>query len=174
MENVLSRWFSGPVYYDLYETDGTVRRFVATAAANDRGRLVSVTDSRGVRVTPDDMGVDIVYGPDGVRQFLTPSRLADVTVSENGYDVVVYPIASAPVKDSSSGHYSVPSVEPVERLSVRSANDGNRAVITLVKAAGRRKSTPSIMSAVTGRSRVRRESKSAAAGRWRIRSARRP
>ena len=51
-------------------------------ATNERGKFVSVTDSRGVRHTAADMGVDVVYGPDGVRQFLTPSRLADVAVGD--------------------------------------------------------------------------------------------
>ena len=39
---------SDPVYYDLYETDGTVRRFHATNRSGELGRLVHVKDSRGV------------------------------------------------------------------------------------------------------------------------------
>ena len=122
---------NSPVYYDLYETDGTVRRFLATDMTNERGRLISITDARGRRVTPSDMGIDVVLGPDGVRQFLTPSRLADVTVRDDGYDVAVYPLQDSPAKDAATGLYPVPSAVPVKRLSVRSANGGSRAVVSI-------------------------------------------
>ena len=122
---------NSPVYYDLYETDGTVRRFLATDMTNERGRLISITDARGRRVTPSDMGIDVVLGPDGVRQFLTPSRLADVTVRDDGYDVAVYPLQDSPAKDTATGLYPVPSAVPVKRLSVRSANGGSRAVVSI-------------------------------------------
>ena len=125
-----------PVYYDLYETDGTVRRFVATDASNERGRLVSIMDCRGKVTTPADLGIDIVYGPDGVRQFLTPSRLADIAVRQDGYDVTVYPLASSPAKNPVNGRYVLPQAAPLETLSVRSANDGKRAVVTLRKGGG--------------------------------------
>ena len=122
---------NSPVYYDLYETDGTVRRFLATDMTNERGKLVYIADPRGRRLTPSDMGIDVVLGPDGVRQFLTPSRLADVSVMDDGYDVTVYPLQDKPLKDAVTGLYPLPSVAPVKRLSVRSANGGNRAVVTL-------------------------------------------
>ena len=127
---------NSPVYYDLYETDGTVRRYLATDMTNERGRLVAVTDSRGVRVTSDDMGIDIVYGPDGVRQFLTPSRLADVAVRDDGYDIAIHPVSEPPAKDPTTGRYPVPSAPPVERLSIRSSDGDRRAVVTLVKGGG--------------------------------------
>ena len=92
---------NSPVYYDLYETDGTVRRFLATDMTNERGKLVYVADPSGRVLTPSDMGIDVVLGPDGVRQFLTPSRLADVTVLDDGYDVAVYPLQDSPAKDAS-------------------------------------------------------------------------
>ena len=117
---------NSPVYYDLYETDGTVRRFLATDRTGERGKLVSVTDSRGVRHTAADLGLDFVYGPDGVRQFLTPSRLADVRVVEGGYDVDVYALDAVPPKGA-GGLYALPARAPVKRLSVRSENGGNRA-----------------------------------------------
>ena len=123
---------NSPVYYDLYETDGTVRRFLATDMTNERGRLIYVADSRGRRVTPEDMGIDVVLGPDGVRQFLTPSRLADVEVVDDGYDVTVYPLQNKPQKAAATGLYAPPAwMQPVMRLSVRSANGGKRAVVTL-------------------------------------------
>ena len=78
------------------------------------------------------MGIDVVLGPDGVRQFLTPSRLADVAVLDDGYDVAVYPLRERPQKDAATGLYVPPAgMQPVKRLSVRSANGGNRAVVTL-------------------------------------------
>ena len=120
-----------PVYWDLYETDGSVRRFLASDLTGRRGSLISVTDSRGLVTTPGDMGVDLVYGPDGVRQFLTPSRLADVRVVRDGYDVAIYPLQSAPAKDPATGLYPVPDVPTHRFLSVRSANGGKRAVVTL-------------------------------------------
>ena len=122
---------SDPVYYDLYVGDGTVRRFLATDMTGRRGALVSVTDARGFAATPADMGVDVVYGPDGVRQFLTPSRLADVAAREDGYDVTVYPLEIVPTRDASTGLYALPAVTPVRRLTLRRANGGRRAVVTL-------------------------------------------
>ena len=120
-----------PVYYDLYETDGTVRRFLATDQTNARGRLVSVTDSRGVVTTAGDMGIDVVYGPDGVRQFLTPSRLADVRVFRGGYTVTVYPVEEPPAKDPATGLYPLPDSAPVERVSIESEANGRKAIVTL-------------------------------------------
>ncbi|MGN0877785.1 MAG: hypothetical protein ACI4TC_10990, partial [Kiritimatiellia bacterium] len=120
-----------PVYYDLYETDGTVRRFLATDQTNERGRLVSVTDSRGIVTTTADMGIDVVYGADGVRQFLTPSRLADVRVFRGGYAVTVYPVEEPPAKDPATGLYPLPDSAPVERVSIESEADGRKAIVTL-------------------------------------------
>ena len=125
-----------PVYYDLYVGDGTVRRFLATDVTGQRGKLVSVTDARGFTVTPEDMGVDIVYGADGVRQFLAPSRLADVTVRDDGYDVTIWPLRSVPAKDASTGLYEHPAATPVRRLSIRRANGGRRAVVKLRRGDG--------------------------------------
>ena len=120
-----------PVYYDLYETDGRIRRFRAAMGSAGLGAFVSETDSRGLVTTPADMGVDLVYGPDGVRQFLTPSRLADIRVVKDGYDVAIYPLQSVPAKDPATGLYPVPAVPTHRFLSVRSANGGKRAVVTL-------------------------------------------
>ena len=122
-----------PVYYDLYVGDGTKRRFLATDMTGALGSLVSITDARGVAVTPADMGVDIVYDSNGVRQFLTPSRLADVVQHPGftGYDVKVYAIAEAPSKIAATGLYEVPNATPVNTLTVRRENDGKRAVVTV-------------------------------------------
>ena len=110
---------SDPVYYDLYETDGTVRRFHATNRSGELGRLVHVKDSRGVVTTPEDMGVDFVRDADGLRQFLTPSRLADVRLREGGYDLVIYPLQEKPAKDPATGLYALPSAAPVYTLAIR-------------------------------------------------------
>ena len=120
-----------PVYWDLYMEDGRVRRYVATDMNGERGRFVSETDPHGRVVTPEDMGLDIVYDLNGVRQLLTPSRLADVQAFSNGYDVRVYAIQGAPAKDAATGLYSVPSSAPYRVLTVRGENGGKRAVVTL-------------------------------------------
>ena len=129
---------SNPVYYDLYVGDGTRRRFLATNATGALGRLVSATDARGVTVTPADMGVDIVYDSNGVRQFLTPSRLANVTHTADwkGYDVAIYAVQAPPAKDPATGLYAVPETTPAKHLSVRSQNDGRRAAVTLRSGGG--------------------------------------
>ena len=129
---------SGPVYYDLYVGDGTRRRFLATNATGALGALVSVTDARGRTVTPADMGVEIVYDSNGVRQFLTPSRLADVTPAAgfSGYDVAVYALQEPPAKDAATGLYALPQSSPVRRLSLRSGNGGKRAVVTIQSGGG--------------------------------------
>ena len=120
-----------PVYWDLYMEDGRVRRYVATDMNGKRGRFVSETDPHGKVVTSEDMGIDIVYDLNGVRQLLTPSRLADVQAFRDGYDVRVYAIQDAPAKNSTSGLYLVPSSAPYRFLTVRSANGGKRVVVTL-------------------------------------------
>ena len=102
------------------------------------GQLVSITDARGVTVTPEDMGVDIVYDSNGVRQFLTPSRLADIvqTADFSGYDIAVYAIDAVPAKDAATGLYAPPAAMPVKRLSLRSANGGKRAIVTIRRGGG--------------------------------------
>ena len=125
-----------PAFYDLCEADGSVRRFLAADGTCERGRLVSAADARGFVTTPADMGVDVVHGPDGVRQFLTPSRLADVAVGASGYAVTVYPVREPPAKDPATGLYPLPDCPPVERVSVEAGADGRRAVVTVVKGGG--------------------------------------
>ena len=127
-----------PVYYDLYVGDGTRRRFLATDIAGNLGSLVSITDARGVTVTPADMGVDVVYDANGVRQYMTPSRLADVarTADSTGYDVRVYALQVPPVKDAATGLYPVPNAIPVKQVSIRRENDGKRAVVSVVRGGG--------------------------------------
>ena len=129
---------SGPAYYDLYVGDGTRRRFLATNMTGALGALVSVTDARGRPGTPADMGVEIVYDSNGVRQFLTPSRLADVTPFPGftGYDVAVYALQEPPAKDAATGLYALPQSSPVKRLSLRSGNGGKRAVVTIQSGGG--------------------------------------
>lgn len=113
-----------PVYYDLYVGDGTRRRFIATNRAGALGQLVSITDARGVMVTPEDMGVDIVYDSNGVRQFLTSSRLADVTPFPGfkGFEVRVYALETVPQKDAATGLYIPPQTTPVRHLEIRPEN----------------------------------------------------
>ncbi len=127
-----------PVYYDLYVGDGTRRRFLATNMMGALGQLVSITDARGVTLTPADMGVEIIYDANGVRQFLTPSRLADVTPFPGfkGFEVKVYPLQSVPEKDAASGLYVPPQTTPVRHLEVRPENGWRRAVVTLRKGGG--------------------------------------
>jgi RHS repeat-associated protein len=127
-----------PVYYDLYVGDGTRRRFLATDIAGTLGSLVSITDARGVTVTPADMGVDVVYDANGVRQYMTPSRLADVarTADSTGYDVRVYALQVPPVKDAATGLYPVPNAIPVKQVSIRRENGGKRAVVSVVRGGG--------------------------------------
>ena len=129
---------SDPVYYDLYVGDGTRRRFLATNMTGALGQLVSITDARGVTLTPADMGVEIIYDANGVRQFLTPSRLADVTPFPGfcGFEVKVYPLQSVPQKDAATGLYVPPQTTPVRHLQVRPENGWRRAVVTLGKGDG--------------------------------------
>ena len=127
-----------PVYYDLYVGDGTKRRFLATNMTGALGALVSITDERGVVHAPADMGVDIVYDSVGVRQYLTPSRLANVTRTADflGYDVAVYALQEQPQKDAATGLYVVPAGQTVEHVSIRRENDGKRAIVTIRKGGG--------------------------------------
>ena len=122
-----------PVYYDLYVGDGSRRRFLATDMTGALGSLVSITDARGVTVTPADMGVDIIYDANGVRQFLTPSRLADVIPLPGfkGFEVKVYALQAAPQKNAATGLYVPPQATPVKHLQVRPENGWRRAIVTL-------------------------------------------
>lgn len=122
-----------PVYYDLYVGDGSRRRFLATDMTGALGSLVSITDARGVTVTPADMGVDIIYDANGVRQFLTPSRLADVIPLQGfkGFEVKVYALQAAPQKNAATGLYVPPQATPVKHLQVRPENGWRRAIVTL-------------------------------------------
>ena len=122
-----------PVYYDLYIGDGSRRRFMATNMTGALGELVSITTPRGVMMTPDDMGVHILYDSNGVRQFLTPSRLADVTPFPDlkGYEVKVYALQDKPLKDSVTGFYIPPQTTPVKHLQIRPENGWQRAIVTL-------------------------------------------
>ena len=132
---------SDPVYYDLYVGDGTKRRFLATDMTGALGSLVSITDARGVTATPEEMRIDIVYDSNGVRQFLTPSRLADITLTADfsGYDVTVYALQEAPAKDAQTRLYPLPAGLPVEVISIRRENNGKRAVVTQRKGGGETK-----------------------------------
>ena len=122
-----------PVYYDLYVGDGSRRRFLATNMTGALGELVSITTPRGVTMTPDDMGVHIVYDSNGVRQFLTPSRLADIKPFPEfkGYEVKVYPLQDEPLKDSATGLYIPPQTTPVKHLKIVPENGWQRAIVTL-------------------------------------------
>ena len=122
-----------PVYYDLYVGDGSRRRFLATDMTGALGSLVSITDARGVTVTPADMGVNIIYDANGVRQFLTPSRLADVIPLQGfkGFEVKVYALQAAPQKNAATGLYVPPQATPVKHLQVRPENGWRRAIVTL-------------------------------------------
>ena len=120
-----------PVYWDLYLGDGRVRRYVASADMNDRGRFISETDARGCVYTSADMGIDIIYDISGVRQFLTPSRLADVKTSVDGYEVRIYAIDAPLVKDTKTNLYPIPNSKPYRILSIKSENKGYRAIVTL-------------------------------------------
>lgn len=130
---------NAPVYYDLYVGDGTRRRFLATDMTGRLGALVSITNARGVTNTPEEMGADVVYTPAGVRQFLTPSFLANVTYTSDwqGYDVAVYALGDAiPAKDEATGLYELPAANPVKNLSIRREDGGKRARVTVTRGGG--------------------------------------
>ena len=122
-----------PVYYDLYVGDGSRRRFLATDMTGALGSLVSITDARGVTVTPADMGIDIIYDANGVRQFLTPSRLADVIPLPGfkGFEVKVYALQTVPQKNAATGLYVPPQATPVKHLTVSPENGWRHAIVTL-------------------------------------------
>ena len=120
-----------PIYWDLYLGDGRVRRYVATPEFNERGRFVSERDARGRVITAEEMGIDVVYDMSGIRQFLTPSRLADVKSFVEGYEVKIYVLQDAPKKEASSGLYPVPNTKPYRVLTVKREDDDYRAVVTV-------------------------------------------
>jgi YD repeat-containing protein len=120
-----------PIYWDLYLGDGRVRRYVATPDFNERGRFLSERDARGRVITAEEMGIDVVYDMSGIRQFLTPSRLADVKSFVEGYEVKIYVLQDAPKKDASSGLYPVPNTKPYRVLTIKRENDDYRAVVTV-------------------------------------------
>ena len=120
-----------PIYWDLYLGDGRVRRYVATPDFNERGRFVSERDARGRVITAEEMGIDVVYDMSGIRQFLTPSRLADVKSFVEGYEVKIYVLQDAPKKDASTGLYPVPNTKPYRVLTIKRENDDYRAVVTV-------------------------------------------
>lgn len=123
-----------PVYWDLYSDDGSVYRFMASNKTGERGRMLHVKDSRGLVTTPADMGVDFVYDANGLRQFLTPSRLADITTHADGFDIAVYPLGEVPGK--LAGLYAIPQASPVSFLTLRRGRNNAEAVVTLRKGSG--------------------------------------
>ena len=133
---------SAPAYYDLHPGDGSVWRFLATGATNERGALVSFTDPRGRVLAPADFGVDIVRDALGnVRQVKTPSRLADVqTLSPTNYTVTVYPLVADPDFDAAVGLYAVPSgVTPVRVLDVERGATVRELLVGFRKGSGPRR-----------------------------------
>ena len=121
---------NAPVYWDLNVGNGDVWRFLASDATGERGKLVSFRDVRGRVFTGADFGLDVVRDANGVRQVVTPARLADVTALADGYDVRVWPLAAPPEVDPATGLYAVPDAAPVRTLSVRREREGRRLVAT--------------------------------------------
>ena len=109
-----------PAYYDLYPGDGSVWRFSASGQSNEKGRLVSYTNSRGRCMTPEDFGIEILRDQIGnIRQVKTPTRLADIFVhSDSNYSVSVYSIISEPKLNETTGLYEIPSREPIRFLDI--------------------------------------------------------
>ena len=112
-----------PAYDDLYPGDGSVWRFYATDVTGRLGELVSHTDARGRVTTLADFGVEILRDVHGaVRQVLTPSRLADVTVrSAAEYEVCIYPLTERP--NFADGRYVPPQATPIRRLTMKRGKD---------------------------------------------------
>ena len=123
-----------PVYYKLYAGDGSVRLYRASNEFNERGRFLQVTDAHGFVTTTEQMGVDIVYTAAGPRQFLTPSRLADIHLKDEGYEVIIYALTATPIKDETTGLYPVPATDAIEKtLVVRPAERGRLALVDITK-----------------------------------------
>ena len=129
---------SNPAYYDLYPGDGSVWRFLAAGATNERGALVSCTDPRGRVLAMDDFGVDIVRDVLGnVRQVKTLTRLADVqTLSPTHYAVTVYPLAEEPELVAGTGLYALPEHAPVRVLDVAQGESVKELLVGLKKGTG--------------------------------------
>lgn len=129
---------SNPAYYDLYPGDGSVWRFLAAGATNERGALVSCTDPRGRVLAMDDFGVDIVRDVLGnVRQVKTLTRLADVqTLSPTHYAVTVYPLAEEPELVAGTGLYALPEHAPVRVLDVARGESVKELLVGLKKGTG--------------------------------------
>ena len=129
---------SNPTYYDLYPGDGSVWRFLATGNTNERGALVSYTDSRGKVLSLGDFGVDIVRDSLGnIRQIVTPSRIADVqTISPTHYAVSVYAIAEEPEQNADTGLYAIPEREPTRVLDVAQGESVKELLVGLKKGGG--------------------------------------
>ena len=125
-----------PAYYDLYPGDGSVWRFYATDVTGRLGELVSHTDARGRVTTLADFGVEILRDAHGaVRQVLTPSRLADVTVRGAAeYEVCIYPLTERP--NFADGHYVPPQATPIRRLTMKQGRDSRELLATLQKGGG--------------------------------------
>jgi len=129
---------SNPAYYDLYPGDGSVWRFLAAGATNERGALVSCTDPRGRVLAMDDFGVDIVRDALGnIRQVKTLTRLADVqTLSPTHYAVTVYPLAEEPEQVAGTGLYALPEHAPVRVLDVARGESVKELLVGLKKGTG--------------------------------------
>ena len=125
-----------PAYYDLYPGDGSVWRFYATDVTGRLGELVSHTDARGRVTTLADFGVEILRDAHGaVRQVLTPSRLADVTVrGAVEYEVCIYPLTERP--NFADGRYVPPQATPIRRLTMKRGRDSRELLATLQKGQG--------------------------------------
>ena len=125
-----------PAYYDLYPGDGSVWRFYATDVTGHLGELVSHTDARGRVTTLADFGVEILRDAHGaVRQVLTPSRLADVTVRGAAeYEVCIYPLTERP--NFADGRYVPPQATPIRRLTMKRGKDSRELLATLQKGQG--------------------------------------
>ena len=125
-----------PAYYDLYPGDGSVWRFYATDVTGHLGELVSHTDARGRVTTLADFGVEILRDAHGaVRQVLTPSRLADVTVRGAAeYEVCIYPLTERP--NFADGRYVPPQATPIRRLTMKRGKDARELLATLQRGEG--------------------------------------
>ncbi len=125
-----------PAYYDLYPGDGSVWRFYATDVTGRLGELVSHTDARGRVTTLADFGVEILRDAHGaVRQVLTPSRLADVTVRGAAeYEVCIYPLTERP--NFADGRYVPPQATPIRRLTMKRGRDSRELLATLQRGEG--------------------------------------
>ena len=74
----------------------------------------------------------------GIRQVLTPSRLADVRAlfGVDGFVVAVHAVQSPPERDSATGLYAVPQGEAALRIVVAREEGGRRVSVTVRKGGG--------------------------------------